>query len=293
MKKKHKFKKSMTLPAVNTFLNLANLISRLMRKVSNAMILKKYLLEKFEAREDDIYIASFLRSGTTWVQMILHQLTSDGEVNFKHIYEISPFFELALGRNLSLEHLPSPRLIKTHSAQKNIPRRTKGKFIYLIRDGKDAAVSLFHFYEPMMKDLTFERSFEQHFLKEETKHGWFGHVSGWLANKKKLTILYVKYEDLLKDLEGNIRKISDFCGFTIDESQMPRILERCSFDFMKNHQEKFDGRLVNRPNSQAQLNDFIRKGKAKEGNKYFEEKQNRIYEKMFKKFLSRYEILNS
>jgi len=47
----------------------------------------------FVPRPGDIYIVSYPRSGTTWLQMILYQLTSDGSMGFDHITE---FIERAL-----------------------------------------------------------------------------------------------------------------------------------------------------------------------------------------------------
>src|ERR1019366_6253139 len=47
----------------------------------------------FVPRPNDIYIVSYPRSGTTWLQMILYQLTTDGNMDFDHITEFVPFFE--------------------------------------------------------------------------------------------------------------------------------------------------------------------------------------------------------
>ena len=72
----------------------------------------------FSPRPDDIFVASYPRSGTTWVQFILYQLTTPGDMKFDHISQISPWFErsLALGtmRASDFEAFASPRLFKTH-----------------------------------------------------------------------------------------------------------------------------------------------------------------------------------
>ncbi len=254
------------------------------RKLLQFLQFKKYYLE-FEVREDDIYIASFSKSGTTWVQMIIYQSISDGNMYFSHIHDISPYFEYSLMGNENLNKKPSPRIIKTHYPYGRLPRKFKGKFIYLMRNGKDVAYSLYNHFKPVHPNMTFEESFNTFFLK--WNKGWFKHLKGWLTNKRNLNILYIKYEELLADLEGNVRKLIDFCGFKIEESEFHRILERSSFNFMKKYQEKFDGRI---PPEINKLNAFIRCGKAKQGHIHFSEKQNKIYEDNFKKFLAGFDL---
>ena len=281
--------------------NTLGFISTKLHTLLGFLSRKKYFLE-FDRRPDDIFIASYMKSGTTWMQMILYQLTSNGNIKFRHISEVSPTLEDAVFENSNLDRLPSPRFLKTHVPQKAIPRNFHGRFIYLMRDGKDVAVSQYYHYKAFEKpgeELTFGESFKQFFLNKdkrksewsEDKNGWFGHLKGWLANKKKLDILYVKYEDLLKDFTGSLEKIIQFCGLRIGKSEYPRILKHSSFAFMKNHEGKFDPRKVY-GNQNVEFKDFIRKGKTKEGEKYFNEEQNKIYEEMFSKFLENFRLVD-
>jgi hypothetical protein len=48
------------------------------------------LMKDFGQRETDIYVVSYPRSGTTLMQMILYQMTTDGNMEFDHIYDVSP-----------------------------------------------------------------------------------------------------------------------------------------------------------------------------------------------------------
>ena len=49
---------------------------------------------RFGEREDDIYIVSYPKSGTTRMQMLLYQLTTDGNMDFDHIDDISPWLKM-------------------------------------------------------------------------------------------------------------------------------------------------------------------------------------------------------
>lgn len=73
-----------------------------------------------EPRLDDIYIVTYPRSGTTWLQMILYQMMTRGEMSFAHISQVIPFFDRALLSRTNFAALPSPRVFKTHLSFQNI-----------------------------------------------------------------------------------------------------------------------------------------------------------------------------
>ena len=63
---------------------LAN-FARYFFNLSNKFKFEQYKII-FGEREDDIYISTYPKSGTTLMQMILYHLTTDGRMNFNHIY---------------------------------------------------------------------------------------------------------------------------------------------------------------------------------------------------------------
>src|SRR5262249_12681711 len=91
---------------------------------------------------------------------------------------------------------------------------------------------------------------------------WFQHVKGWWLHREDPNVLFLQYEDLMHDLEGSVRKIIAFCGFDIDPERLPAILERCSFAFMKRHENQFDHFTGTLWEQGLQLHAFLRKGKA-------------------------------
>lgn len=233
------------------------------RTIHNLNFMKYQYL--FDERDDDIYVATYLKSGTTWMQMILYQLTTNGDMNFNHIYEVSPWL-----RNLSeiegkIPELPSPRIIKTHEYYSQINRGRKGRFIYVVRDGRDVAVSLFHHHKSYNNsEITFDQSFKDAF-SEQHEANWFEFNKHWLENKRELPILYVRYEDLKNNLQGELQRIAQFINIDLKPEDMPRILERTSFQFMKTHETKF-GEQPPQQKHEPVYNQFIRSGKTGKAN---------------------------
>jgi peroxiredoxin len=197
-------------------------------------------IEKFVPRPDDVFIVTYPRSGTTWMQMILYQLTTEGKMDFPHITAVCPWFERSLNDGTAYDALPGPRVFKSHLSYRNIPKGPC-RYIYVARDGKDVAVSYYHFYTTHMGFKgTFDEFFDR-FLKGEIHSGsWFRHVRGWWERRDDANVLFLRYEELAADLPGCLRRISAFCGLEIAAERWPGILERCSFAFMKRHESQFD-----------------------------------------------------
>lgn len=233
----------------------------------------------FRVRPDDIFVAAYPRSGQTLTQWILYQLTTDGSMEIRHIAEVSPWFErtLALGQR-SLESFASPRILKTHLPYRMVPRGGS-RYIYVTRDGRDVAVSYYHMQRSYGRFKGSFSKFFSRFVRGRIRWGsWFRHVAQWKANRRELPILYVTYEELVGDLEGAVRKIAEFCDIVVPPSEMPRILERCSFDFMKRHEEKFEHHTEKLLEQGLSKGKFIREGRTGSGGTVLGEEQLRRYE---------------
>ena len=232
-------------------------------------------------RADDVFIVTYPRSGTTWMQMILYQLTSDGSTDIPHIAEYCPWFERSLRSRLGFETRPSPRVFKSHLRYRQIPKGP-GKYVYVARDGKDVAVSCYHHYRNYNGyEGTFAEFFAQ-FLRGKVEFGsWFQHVREWWAHRHDPNVLFLTYEELTRDLEGCVRKISAFCEIDVPPERLPAILERCRFAFMKQHESKFDPALETLWEQGVQLNSFLRNGRVGEGAIQLSSEQEARYAEVF------------
>ncbi len=231
--------------------------------------LQRFLLHRigwslFVPRADDIYIATYPKSGTTLLQMMLYQIRSGGGMDFSHINEVCPWIELDLfqGRAARLEALPSPRCFKTHLLHRQIPRT--GRTIYMLRDVRDVTVSAFHNARRLGSNTSLD-AFAEEFLRSGwgASTTWFEHLRSWWPHRRDPNILFLSYEGVIADLEGTVRRVATFCGLPFAEEEIPRILERCSVAFMKRHEEKLDNRFLDiRPDIGE---GFIRRGEATAG----------------------------
>jgi hypothetical protein len=236
----------------------------------------------YTARPDDVFVVTYPRSGTTWLQMILYQITTDGSMDLTHIAEVCPWFErMALNRR-NVEKMPSPRVFKSHLPWIWIPKRNC-RYIYCARNGKDVAVSFYHFYKSHFRYKGSFSNFFKRFMVGWVAWGsWFYHVKGWWKQRDRWNVLFLKYEDMIADLEGTVRQIIGFLEIDVPEEDIPRIVERSSFAFMKQHEMKFDFAVEMMIEHGVAPGTFIRKGKVGDWEAHFTgeeaERFNRRYE---------------
>jgi hypothetical protein len=257
--------------AADVFLNLSILVLKLMVRpliyLGHALrwIRLRYVVLK--PRPGDIYIATSPKAGTTWVQMIVYQLITGGRGEFDHISQVSPYCEQIMGKfdhsmgnqvmTQFLEALPSPRILRTHLLYHQLRPPKDSKVIFVTRNAGDSFVSLYN-HECMHAAMRFDFAV---FFKAlvRGKNPWSMHLRSWWPHRNDPNVLHVRYEDLTRNLEGELRRIAAFCGIPIEESRMGEILEKCSFGYMKQHHYKFDFRLSFFDQS-AFHGGFIRKG---------------------------------
>jgi hypothetical protein len=223
---------------------------------------------EFRSREDDVYVVSYPRSGTTWMQLMLHLLAGRDQLDFSHISEVSPWFErsLAVGSMCAddFEGFPSPRIFKSHLPHGWLPRA--GRYVYLWRDGRDVAVSYFHLYCSL---LGFDQDFQaffQRFLRGELQYrSWFDHVAGWMARATDPRVLIVRYEDLRQDRAAVLRRVAAHAGMSVSEEHLARVVATSTFEAMKAQESKYDHATALRLERGHAAQPFLRRGVCGEG----------------------------
>lgn len=246
-------------------------------------------LERFGMRDSDIWVATFSKSGTTWMQMILYQLTTPGDMNFDHLFDVSPWVYYAALRQVEPKATPDPRILKTHDGYDFMAANSRGKTIYVMRDGKDVAVSWYHHRRNFRGfDGTFDAHFDE-FLHNDD-YNWFDHVRQWLCNRMHRRLLYVRYEDLQLDFQSTVDRIAAFCGVSPDAEVLDRVRERCTFELMKSHESQLAPQASHFTNNQAtpykiKPAPFLRKGTVGEWVEVLSDEQLLAYRKKFDEVL--------
>jgi len=169
--------------------------------------------------------------------------------------------------------------------KKNVSR-IRDEIIHFIKNYNAEA---FYFWADTFlaySDPELEEFFEMFLLGKLVYGSWFEHLSGWLRHRDRPNLMIIRYEDLITNRRQSIFEIAQFCEIPFDEERIERVLERSSFAFMKNHQEKFDlGRKMLK-NMGIDLNNFIREGKTGGWQEWIDEGIEHRYREHFKRQLS-------
>uniref|UniRef100_A0A023F737 Putative sulfotransferase n=1 Tax=Triatoma infestans TaxID=30076 RepID=A0A023F737_TRIIF len=280
----------------------------------------------FDLRSDDVWIVTYMKSGTTLTQELVWMITNnlDYEKSSKiPLLERCPFLDFNILWNdeykaylaelngndpkvceelkdidvpcyETAEKMISPRVFKTHLSPSLLPPSLieTCKVIYVARNPLDVAVSYYHHcklvtsYGYQSDFKTFWQFFEKDLLMyspywEHIKEGW--------ANKHHPNFLFLFYEDLVRDMPGNIRKVAKFLNKEMTHDDVIRLADHLHVDnFRKNVTVANVWKTVSGildPEAQG----FIRRGKVG-GNKEVDDEIKLMAEKWFKENLAKTDI---
>ncbi len=197
-----------------------------------------------ELRPTDVVITPYAKSGTTWMQQIVHTLRTRGDMDFDDISRVIPWIEMspALGIDLDAEQRAEPRAFKSHLDAESVPKG--GRYINVVRDPADALVSMFKFnegwfVEPGTVDL--EEYALTGFLKERS---YYKHLRSWWARRRDPDVLFLAYEQMHEDVRGTIARVADFIGVALDDELLALTESQSSLAFMLEHKDRFDEALM-------------------------------------------------
>ncbi len=91
---------------------------------------------------------------------------------------------------------------------------------------------------PPMEHTTLDVvSYFRRWLEQDGYPFWpfWENVRSWWAIRDLPNVKFVHFNDLKRDLAGEMRGIAEYLGVAIEEAKWPAIVEHCSFDYMKKH----------------------------------------------------------
>lgn len=210
-----------------------------------------YVLANFRPRETDVLITTPPKAGTTWMQQILHQLRTGGDVSFSSIDDVVPWLERhrpekSLQEVLDyFEAIPDPRVFKTHCTAEQTPGIGIAKIILTSRDPRDCCVSFYHHLQNMTDEArqqankTVPSNFDEHIDQWLDFAAWYRNVKSWWPYHDHSKLLWLRYQDMKSDLAANIDRIIEFLVWDVSSEQRERAIEYSSFEWMKAHDRKF------------------------------------------------------
>lgn len=164
--------------------------------------------------ENDAFIASYPRSGNTWLRFLMFEVLTSGSADFTEVNRVVA--EVGL-QGPARPVLPGEgRLIKTHEPY--YPQYKKA--VYLVRDVRDVVLSEFDFQTAMgWIGYDFD-TFLRRFLRGEVNpfSAWHQHVAGWVDSPLASTseFLLIKFEDLRQHTGRVLTQVLDFLGVQVD-----------------------------------------------------------------------------
>jgi len=143
-----------------------------------------------------IWLASFPRSGSTFLRIVLDE-----------VYGIeSSTFHREKDYPVDADYADYP-VVKTHLLPDElVPSARSIPAVYLVRDGRDCVVSLAHYRKQLLApESDFEVNLQEAIEAAEGSHfgGWSEHVRQWSARAS----LILRFEDLIVDPIGCVERI--------------------------------------------------------------------------------------
>lgn len=175
-----------------------------------------------DVTDDDVLLASFPRSGNTYVKNMLADLMAGGEVDFWTTEAMIP----SVGQGEASVRLPDGgRLLKTHERY----RRCYARAVYMVRDVRDVAASYVSWNRARGRAAMPADEFVDHLIRGwvDGYGSWQDHVASYLdARDGGRDILVVRFEDLHNDPVDVLGEIAAFIGLDADEEMLRATVER-------------------------------------------------------------------
>lgn len=214
---------------------------------------------KLDIRSDDVWMCSYPRTGSTWAQEMIwllgNNLDYEGAKNVQQVR--TPLLELSAifaddqsVQDFVTKHekvtsvtcvhkLPSPRYVKSHLPWQLLPIQmdiVRPKMIYIARNPKDLAVSYFYYCQLIHQTGgSFEELCEM-FLADNAPIGpMWAHMLSFWKRRHQPNILFLKYEDMKRNLPAVIRKVAQFMEIDreLTNAEVDRLCDHLRFDKMQ------------------------------------------------------------
>jgi len=227
----------------------------------------------FELRPGDIIIATPPKCGTTWVQMICALLVLGEPELPLPLDTLSPWIDMVTRARkevfADLAAQTHRRFIKTHTPLDGLPNDPTVTYICVGRDPRDVALSMDRhidnmdvgaFLQARERAATIdgielgplhrppprpagERDRFWQWVDDDTPSTRSGsslrftveHVQTFRDAGDDLDVVFLHYDDLKADLEGEMRKVAAHLDIEVDEDRWPHLVGAATFESMRSN----------------------------------------------------------
>ena len=208
---------------------------------------------EYEPRPEDVFVATQMRSGTTWMQHLVFQVLTRGHGDLPRdgaaLGAVSPWLESH--RTIDVRDAPlvgserPARIIKTHLPAMLCPFSRRAKYIYVARHPlacfascSDFVRNNLHGFAPEWPELV------QWFQSDELMWwgNWVSHVDGWQGRAaREDNVLLVRYEDMASDLAAVASRVARFLEISpLSPRELACVVQKCALEYMRAHEDAFE-----------------------------------------------------
>lgn len=227
---------------------------------------KRFLRQRFERRiqrvtglssirqtePEDIFIVGYPKSGNTWMQNLVAGMVFGVDPHFTPdtlVNELVP----DVHDQMFYRRYRTPTFFKSHY----LPRPEYRRVVYLVRDGRDAMVSYFHYLGAISgREPDFLRMVSEG--EELFPCRWHEHIEAWTKNPYGAKMITIRYESLKTDPVEQLRTLCQFAGLERSQALLQSVVEGCSLDAMREREKQMGWSSPAWPSDKA----FLRRGEA-------------------------------
>ncbi len=192
-----------------------------------------------------MWVVTYPKCGTMWTSQIVKLIRNRGVQDEQILdYDVpwpeamNLYKERGYKDKIKVKDQPRPRAFYSHFPYSLFPcgppHTTPCKYIYVARNPKDVAVSFYSFMKLGFTHGLEWDTFWKKFIKGDLYFGsYFDHILSWWPHKDDKNMLFLKYEDMKKDLPLAVSQIASFIGIDLLSDIVAKIADLTSFEKMK------------------------------------------------------------
>lgn len=236
-----------------------------------------------------LFVAGLPKSGTTWLEKMIASWPGFGEILIPDVaaHEMkhggSDRYDLPAGVFERFEGMLVLTKMHVHGSEHNarVLREAGVRYAVLFRDLRDVAVSNifyvrntpWHPEHPHYREKSVQEGLAV--FAERTLGDYEQWVRSWARNADPERSVILRYEEMLSDVEGCLKRVAGLFGLDASEETIREIAARNSFSAMSGGRNR----------GEASESDFVRKGVAGDWRNHFTPALRELYRQKIGRFL--------